>query len=113
MSLFLFYFIFFFFSAVNHFIPSTFWNNSPGSIDFVQHLLKQENHGCSSGEHIHPDRQHGPSIPLPNRPQGYSELVHGMCPPQGWMRAISPMDDAVPQSCLTAGHPQQSTPALH
>ena len=44
MSLFLFYF----FNTVNHFIPSTFWNNSLESIDSAEHLFVQENHGHSS-----------------------------------------------------------------
>lgn len=50
MSLFLF---FFFFNTVNHFIPSTFWNNSPESIDSAEHLLVRENHGCSSTGSFH------------------------------------------------------------
>lgn len=51
MSLFLFYF---FFNTVNHFIPSTFWNDSPGSIDFVQQLLEQGNHGRPPGGSVQP-----------------------------------------------------------
>lgn len=41
MSLFLFYF----FNTVNHFIPSTFWNNSLESTNSEEHLLVQESHG--------------------------------------------------------------------
>lgn len=33
---------------MNHFIPSTFWNNSPESISSAEHLLAQENLGHSS-----------------------------------------------------------------
>lgn len=43
MSLFLFYF----FNILNHFIPSTFWNNSLESTNSDEHLLEQESHGHS------------------------------------------------------------------
>lgn len=46
-------FDFIFFNAVNHFIPSTFWNNSLESINSDEHLLGQETHGHSSTGSFH------------------------------------------------------------
>lgn len=46
-------FLFYFFNTVNHFIPSTFWNNSLESIDSAEHLLVQENHGRSPTGSFH------------------------------------------------------------